>query len=148
MGIDCTVRIAKKFLEVKNILKGIRKFYTDFLELYRITYPKLEAILNIPKKSWEKKLALVEGDHWLMETWKLGLYHRKEVLERLFHEVELDIDWAKEIRVVCEEYPRLMTEFDSPIVELDPEKIKLYFHKNMENETTDALMLDFMGFTA
>lgn len=81
MGISHVVRIANKFLKVQKVLKGIRKFYTDFLELYTITYPKLEAILKIPNGSWEKEFSLVEGDHWLRETWKLSLDHRKKVLE-------------------------------------------------------------------
>lgn len=66
----------------------------------------------------------------------------------MLHEVELDIDWVKEIRVACEEYLRLMTDFGVIAIELDPEKIKPYFHKKMENGTTDVLTLDFMGFVS
>lgn len=37
-------------------------------------------------------------------------------------------------------------DFDVPTIELDPKKIKSYFHKKMENQTTDTLMPDFLGF--
>lgn len=77
MGIGHVVRTTNKFREEQKQLKGIEKFYTNFLKLYRITYPKLEAILKMPEKNWEKELALAKDDHWLVETWKLGLDHRR-----------------------------------------------------------------------
>lgn len=40
---------------------------------------------------------MVKGDHWIVETWKLSLDHRKEVLEKVLHKVELEIDWIKEV---------------------------------------------------
>lgn len=53
-----------------------------------------------------------------METWKLSVDHKKEVLGQVLHEVELEIDWIKEFWVVCEEYKKLMMEFDVPAIEL------------------------------
>lgn len=148
MGIGYVTKTKNKILEVQKILKGIRKFCTNFPELYKIRYPKLEAFLKIRYKSWEKGLALVKDDHWLVETWKLGLDHRKEVLERVLHEVELDIDWVKEMRVDYAEYLKMMTDLDVPASELDAEKLKPYFHKKMDNMTVDVLMPYFMGFVA
>lgn len=78
----------------------------------------------------------------------MGLDHKKEILEWVIHEVELYIDWAKEIRTTCGEYLKLMTDYDMSVVELDQEKIRPLFHKKMENGTTNELTLDFMGFVA
>lgn len=67
----------------------------------------------------------MEGDHWLVVTWNLGLDHWKEVLEWVLYEVDLDIDWVKQIRVNYAEYLKMMTDLDVPASELDIEKIKL-----------------------
>lgn len=72
--------------------------------MYRIAYPKLDAILKMPNNTWEKELALVKDDHWLVETWKMGLNHMREVLERVLHEVELDLEWVIEHRTDTEYY--------------------------------------------
>lgn len=45
MGIGHVIRTANKFLELQTVLKRIRKFCTNFPELYRITHPKIEAIV-------------------------------------------------------------------------------------------------------
>lgn len=94
------------------------------------------------------ELGSVKDDHWLVETWKLGLDHRKEVLEWVVHELELYIDWVKEIRADYVEYLKMISNLNVPTRELDAKKLKLYFHKKMENGTMDALTPNFMVFVA
>lgn len=101
MGINHDVRTTNKFLEVQRHLEGMRKFCIEFPNIYGSTYPKIEAILKLPQKTWEKELALIEDDHWLVDMWKLYFYHRKEILEQVLYKVEPNIDWAKYIRVDC-----------------------------------------------
>lgn len=97
----------------------------------------------MPEKSWEKELSLAKDDHWLVEAWNMGLDH---IIEWVLHEVELDIDWAKEIRMACAKYLKLMIDFDMPSIEMDPKKIRPYFLKKMYEGATDVLTLDFMDF--
>lgn len=72
MGINRVVRIANKFLEVQKSLKGTRKYCIDFLRMYESTYPKIEAILKLPKKTWENELTFKDDDHWLVDMWKMN----------------------------------------------------------------------------
>lgn len=76
----------------------------------------------------------------------MGLDHKREVLEWVLHEVELDFEWVKEHRTDYEEYLKLMIDYDMLAVELGPEKIRSYFHKKMENGAIDSLMPNFMDF--
>lgn len=69
MGISRDVRTAKKFLDLQQSLEGIRKLCTNFPAAYDSTFPKIEAILQLPKATWEKELAFNKDDHWLMDVW-------------------------------------------------------------------------------
>lgn len=147
MGINHVIRTKNKFLELKRNLEGTRKFWNDFPKIYESTYPKIEAILKLPQKIWEKEIALTEDDHWPVDMWKLDFDHRKEKLEQVLCKVELDIDWAKDIRADCIQYLKLMIGYDMPAVEIDPKKIKPYFRK-MEDGMSSELTTNFMGFVA
>lgn len=97
------------------------------------------------EKTQEKGLALAKDDYWLVETWKMILDHRREVLEQLLHELELNLDQVKEHRTNYEEYLKLMIDYDMPTIELDPKKINPLFYKKMENGVIDSLMPNFIS---
>lgn len=61
--------------------------------------------------------------------------------------VDLDIEWIKEIRVECARYLKLMTKYDMPAVQMDPEKLKPYFEKRMEDGMSSEIMVEFMSFS-
>lgn len=148
MGINYVVRTINKFLDVQRHLEGITKFCTKFQKIYGSTYPKIEAVLKLPQKTWEKELALTQDSHWLVDMWKLDFDHRKEILEQVLYKVKLDIDWAKDIRVEYIQYLKLIIGQDMFVVEIDPEKIKPYLHKKMEDGMSVELTIDFMSFFA
>lgn len=60
--------------------------------------------------------------------------------------VDLDIEWIKEIRAKCARYLKLMTEYDMPIVQMDPEKIKPYFQQKIKDGMSDKITVEFMSF--
>lgn len=69
------------------------------------------------------------------------------MLDQVLYKVEPNIDWAKEISANCIEYLKLMTCYDVPSIEINPEKVKPYFHK-MEDGMSGKLTIYFMNFAA
>lgn len=136
MGIGHASQMTNKFWDVQKQLEAMEKICHQLTKLYKITHPQLDAILKMPERTWEKELALVKDDHWLVETWKMGLDHRRDVLERVLHKMN------------NEDYLKLMTDFDMPIVELDLEKIRPHLHKKIQQGATDSLTSGFMDFAA
>lgn len=46
-----------------------------------------------------------------------------------------------------EDYLKMLIDYDTLALELDPEKIKSLFHRKMEQGAADVLLLDFMDFS-
>lgn len=114
-------------MDLQKSLESTKKLYADFPTTYDSTCPNIEAIFRLPKATWEKELAFKSDDHWLMDVWRKDFDNRKERLEQIMDKVDLDIEWVKEIRVDCTRYLKLMMDYDMPVVQMDPEKVKPYF---------------------
>lgn len=148
MGVCHAARMFYKFWSLQNQLEDMIKNCNNYFELYKITYLKLESIFKLSQGIWEKELELPEDDHWLVETWQASLDYRKDILEQVLHELELDLEWFVEHQIDSEDYLKMMIDYGMLALELDPKKFKFFFHRKMEQGPTDTLSLDFMDFDA
>lgn len=83
-----------------------------------------------------------------MDVWRRDFDNKKERLEQIMSKVDPNIEWIKEIRAECTRYLKLMTEYDMPVVQMDPEKVKPYFQKKMEDVMSSEITVEFMSFYA
>lgn len=62
--------------------------------------------------------------------------------------MDLDIDWAKDVREDCIQYLKLMVGYDMFLIQIDLEKIKPHFHKKMENGMSGEVTTNLLSFVA
>lgn len=148
MCIRCATRMHNEFQVLQKQVGDIIDICKEFLEMYRITYPKLESILKLSKETGERELVLPKEDHQLVEAQQLNFEYRKEILEKASQELEADDEWIMKHPVNRDDYLKMMTSYEMPALELDPEAIKREFHMKMEQGVGDTLSPNFMDFIA
>lgn len=60
--------------------------------------------------------------------------------------MDLDIEWAKDVRADCIQFLNLMMGFDMHVIQIDPEKVKPHFHKKMEDGMSSEVTTGFLSF--
>lgn len=61
--------------------------------------------------------------------------------------MEQDIDCMKEAKATCQDYIKLLADYDVPTVEVDVEKMRPYFQQKVEKGMSGDLTTNFMSFT-
>lgn len=139
--IHYAVRVHNHFLALRKEIEPEEDTCKDFLKLYWIMYPKLQSILKLSLRVWEKELSLLKDDHNFLDTWLHTLEFRKVILKSSLIELEdihaIIVTHLDEV----DDLLKLMTGYDAPTLELDSESVKREFRKKVEQGTSDTCQM-------